>query len=371
MENNYREIFEADVPIGSDRDFIQKIIGKSQHARQKQNIRPIYALSAALIAITVLSAGVFAILNGNIELTPRNLGVVETVDPNEHGNLAGNINNGGYAAYKDGWIYYVNSEDNYYLYKTNDDNTVNERLNSVPSKYINVVGNWVYYTVSWEMTPHYTPEPGIYKTRTDGTEQTRLSNDGANFVTVVGEWIYYVGDDENCKRMYKMRTDGKKQQLIAETEGLFIMNINVSDGWIYWAEAFSSDGFNDPIKHYKMRTDGTEKTQIVIDEVHFTIVDDDWIYYTKFGKEGLYKIRTDGTEQTLVANISASYITIDGDWIYFSRWGDKMNGQLYKIRTDGTELTLLVDTEMSVGANVAGDWVYYRNRIDLNKIRID
>jgi hypothetical protein len=84
----------------------------------------------------------------------------ETV--NEYGNTPGNIINGGYAAIQGDWIYYNNASDDGKLYKIKTDGSGRQKLNDDVSSYINVIGDWIYYTDDIG---------NICKIKTDGSER--------------------------------------------------------------------------------------------------------------------------------------------------------------------------------------------------------
>ena len=97
----------------------------------------------------------------------------------ERGNTVGNIVNGGNVAQKGEWLYYRNTSYKYKLYKIRTDGSDKTKLNDDDSKYINVVGDWVYYSnCNWseEKTRYrynnyfYT----LYKIRTDGTGKQKV-----------------------------------------------------------------------------------------------------------------------------------------------------------------------------------------------------
>ena len=52
----------------------------------------------------------------------------------------------------DGWVYYVNADDSYSLYKMRYDGTLNTKITSEESHYPNIAEGWVYYmTADGEM----------------------------------------------------------------------------------------------------------------------------------------------------------------------------------------------------------------------------
>ncbi len=132
----------------------------------------------------------------------------ESSGESKTGNTGGNIANCGVIAKQGDWIYYCNFNDNRKLYKIKTDGTEKTKLNDDHSTYINVSGDWVYYTSS---SSAGTYGGKIYKIKIDGSGKTKLSDDEAGYVNVSGDWIYYSNYDDMDK-LYKIKTDGTKKQ---------------------------------------------------------------------------------------------------------------------------------------------------------------
>ncbi len=146
-------------------------------------------------------------------------------------------------------------------------------------------------------------------------------------VSSQGDWVYYSNINVDGY-LYRMRNDGSDRQLL--TKGI-ITQINVIGEWIYYYDSY---GVTRGI--YKIKTDGTCKTQIFHLSVSWMMVIDDIIYYVPYSDgDTLCKMKTDGTEITelLDSNVQTPSISIIGDWIYYI---NKSSSRPYKLRTDGT-----------------------------------
>jgi hypothetical protein len=234
-----------------------------------------------------------------------------------YGNTSGNLANGGFVAESDGWVYYNGSID----YSNN----------------------------------------GIYKMRSDGSEKTKLI-DGlhAQEINVADGWIYFIGD----KGLYKMRTDGIGLSKL--TDMTLFKDLYLEEGWLYYCD--SSDGFY----IVKIRTDGTERTQLTGGALFITVADG-WIYYKNTDDDlSLYKIRADGTDKTKLSGRQTYNIIVSGDYVYFLTTGENYHCYLYRIRTDGTGEIKLTDN-LYDSFNVYNGWIYYRNIDDhsLHKMRTE
>jgi len=287
------------------------------------------------------------------------------------GNSYGNIVNGGFAAYNDGWVYY-NSFDNKCFYKMREDGTEKTKLADQSACYINVADGWIYYCYYKDYRNTAEKEgSGIFRMRTDGSENTRIADDiVAVCMNVSGEWIYYI----ESGGVYKTRLDGSEKTRVTDGN---INYINVDGDWIYYTAGINGD-------LCKIRTDGTGKTLLrLMDDVFYSgyiITAGDWIYYMPHAFDdtfSIYKIRTDGTENTLVISWNDIWgidFNIADGWIYYTGWCDETNSHpIHKMRLDGSEKTRL--SEHDAGAiNIAGGWIIYAERNPYDnfcKMRLD
>ncbi len=173
------------------------------------------------------------------------------------------------------------------------------------------------------------------------------------FVAKQGDWIYY-----NNNTLYKIKTDGTGKTEVNKDIPIFI---NVVGEWVYYVEASS-----DKNEIYKVKTDGTSRTKLSNDISMYMTVEQDWIYYVNYSDEGkLYKMKTDGTSKTKIANETAYEINISGDWVYYTIVVDSGESEIYKVKKDGTGLTKLYRATRIAYLNVSGEYLYFETS-DLN-----
>ncbi len=343
------------------------VVGDS-NSNLKKRIRMIalfkknsYKLSAVAVLLIIVFSVVF--------LTNASGNPVTGLDPapekpeEVRGNTVGNIANGGLVAYSEGWIYYSNPEDDGRLYKKKTDGSGVTRLSDNGAMYINVVGDWIYYSTSWRPLIFHHLSAGIggniYKIRTDGSAETALNDQPSAFVQVVDDWIYYTGYDlENEQAaIYKMSTDGSGQNEIISIDG---RHLTVVDGWAYfsvidWENYYS---VSDSEGIYKVRVDGSGHERITSAKASSINVVGDWIYYTGLNGEAIFRIRIDGAEQRRLSDANAYFINVEDDWIYYVNHGDDWRN-IYRMRTDGSEKARLSDQRAFPHIFTAGEWLYY------------
>lgn len=199
----------------------------------------------------------------------------------------------------------------------------------------------------------------IYRNTNDNSAVNTVGNTPGNIandavVAQQGDWIYYT-DVSGDNYLYKIKTDGTgKTQLNNERT----QNINVVGEWVYY---ISNDNDFEEKYLYKIKTNGSNKMKLNNDVTGNITVMGDWIYYINNSDDDrIYKIRTDGTNRTKICGDAAFLMTIVDDWIYYSNISDD-NGYLYKIKTDGTG-KLKLNNERIWHINVSGDWIYYTVR---------
>ena len=216
------------------------------------------------------------------------------------------------------WIYYTDTQDN--IYKIRLDGTDKQKLNDDTSLYPSLTKDWIYYLDNVifaqlirirtdgterkmfidEAVRHFKIEDNylyyvtdnnysLYKIKTDGTEKKEMCSDTCSGFYLADGWIYYT-TMSGSKNIYKMRTDGTEQQKLGDD-----CNCDdpyVSDGWVYYTVHGDI---------CKIRIDGTEAQGLNVFALPGFTVSDGWIYYEDIDTmdEGRkkYRIRTDGSEK--------------------------------------------------------------------------
>ncbi|MDR2599231.1 MAG: DUF5050 domain-containing protein [Oscillospiraceae bacterium] len=302
------------------------------------------------------------------------------VDPNERGNTASNLVNGGIAVYNDGWIYFSDLYVQTLIKMRADGSERTVLAHDVDYGNLNIVGDWIYFT-EWG---------NIQKMRTDGTNRSRVALEYSSVrvgnMTVIGEWIYYTNTMSE-QGLYKLKTDGTEDIKLLDGD---IRYFNVSDDWIYYVGEYGEldDGsFGYPF--IRMRTDGTEPSFIElvdsgIDDfgIKFLtnfIVDNGWIYATSnfFNFSGAMRFRIDGTDFTYLGGEGlASNIAVADGWVYYTT-DNAPDYDLYRVSVDGGEPVKLATNRNFLNMNIVSDWIFFRGFYDgfyetnIIKIRTD
>ena len=285
---------------------------------------------------------------------------------NTVGNTNANSRNWGIAAAQGNWVYYSNTNNNFYLYKMRQDGTEKQILTKDHTCSINVVGEWVYYT-------NESDGSSLYKIRIDGTKRTKLNSESSYNLHVIDGWVYYIRWGAG-NSLCKIKTDGTQKTILSSDA---CTNVNIENDWLYYTDMSSNF-------IYKMRTDGTGKS-IISENIQGTDLNaaDGMLYYTDI--YSLEKIKPDGTGWLSYnyPNRQISYINVNNGWIYFLEYdftsgSDTVLSAICKMRTDGTSKHKIYQQPFTGMANnfinVLGEWIYFPNQEDngyLYRIKTD
>lgn len=260
------------------------------------------------------------------------------------GNSNGNtLNDGYFAEWRDGVVIFANPGDDFKLYRYNAGGSV-KKISEDVVYYLNVVGDWIYYSNVQE-------EGKLYRIRPDGTERTLLCKDDCCWTNALDGWLYFNGDSAN---LCKVSLDGKTYQKLTEDK---VTWVNVAeDGFAY--VVLSRE--NERICRFKL--DGSGKTILADDVVRFLNYNDGWLYYiNKSDSNTIYKISADGSGRQKLTQSGTEFINISDGWIYYNNTAQ--NGALYKMKTDGSG-NAKVTGDKAYYINIASGWIFYINESD-------
>lgn len=257
-----------------------------------------------------------------------------------HGNL---MNDGYFAEWRDGVVFFANPGDDFKLYRYNANGSV-KKVSEDVVYYINVVGDWVYYTNVQE-------EGKLYRIRPDGTERTLLCKDDCVWTNALDGWLYFNGDNAN---LCKVSFDGKTYQKLTEDK---VTWVNVADdGYAYVILSRENE------RICKFKLDGSGKTVLSEDMTRFLNYSEGWLYYiNKSDGNNIYKIKTDGSGRQKLSQGGTEFINVSGGWIYYNNIAQ--NNALYRMKTDGSG-DMKVTGDKAYFINAASGWLFYINESD-------
>jgi hypothetical protein len=256
----------------------------------------------------------------------------------------------GTATSSNGWVYYATGDE--FINKMQTDGTNHELLYTAKTMSLNIVDDYIFFLIRGD---------GIYRIDIDGNNLTHISDIITDFVIEDG-WIYFtrsssVSYPTDEVGIYKLSINGGNPIIIS---GVDTFNINVINGWIYYADR------NKDSNIYKIRVDGSGMTKLNDEASYNVCVDGSWIYYV--AKGNVCKIKTDGSEKTIITDIGGrlsvgTNLNVAGDWIYYTSQAEDRSDyakNLYRIPCDGGKAQQL-NSDKVIHFNIAGGWIFYWN----------
>ena len=273
-----------------------------------------------------------------------------------NGNAYGNIINQGFVAKKENLLVYMKYNDsniplisNNNIMSKNEDDTDEVKLTSKGFGDINVMKEWVYYTVM-----PFSDIPLLYRVKLDGTGREKLAK-GVDYVQVKNDEIYYYDSIKNG--IYKMKLDGTDKVKIYSPKREVTMNFFVDREQIYFYKPFDKDGNKGKLysmslngENIKKLNDKLSTLQIISD------ADEEYLYYTNTDEQ-LYKVNKQNGKEMKITDQKISSIIVDENWIYYLNVGKHYH--LYKMKKNGAQNQLLIEKEVS-DINVLENWIYYK-----------
>ncbi|MEQ8174785.1 MAG: DUF5050 domain-containing protein [Syntrophomonadaceae bacterium] len=285
------------------------------------------------------------------------------------GNTIGNLNNWGIACQKGDWIYYGTT--NGKLYRCNMDGGSQQLIFNDPSfgwiHGINVADNWVFFKRA--------NNGPLYRIDTDGKNLKMI--DGTNRVSLLltyKDWIYFVSNPSSVTyTLCRAALDGNNLQVLDKLDGggQGYQGIQIIDQWVY----FSIGQMEKPNKLYRMRLDGSSKSEIEgLQPSQFSIAED-WLYTGSYG--GIYRTNIESKVQEKLCDAElVVFLNPSDGWIYYCNTNERnlADTGVYRMRLDGTAQEK-VNSEQAGMINIVGDWIYYINMAkdsgSLTRIHID
>lgn len=164
--------------------------------------------------------------------------------------------------YSGNYIYYLNANDNYRIYRLDTSTNMTTRMNEQKSNYINVMDGYIYFSNG-----------------NDGNRIYRVKDSGASELASAGKVSFF--------NIYKIKDFDIVR--INNDDSKFL---NAYQGWIY----YSNDGDKGAL--YKVKADGTSRIKLNNEASVDIHVIGDYIYYYSGGKT--YRMKLDGTGRQLL-----------------------------------------------------------------------
>lgn len=234
----------------------------------------------------------------------------------EEGVNLGNIANSNFWVFQGNELFYPANFD---LGIYNLDSGLVSKVEYHAGHYPYIAGNDYYFS-------HIT---GIRRADLKTGEYIQLSHEGGRYINVVGDWVYFVNNKDD-DRVYRMKTDGSEMQQLStmyDVRGLLAYK-----GYLYF------NPYSEYNKLYRMKDDGSDLTMINEQWIPFFMIYKDELYMTQHGEYGIFKSALDGSGKTKLTDYYGGYFNILNDYIFYN---NEVEGyQLYRMKTDGSDNVL-------------------------------
>lgn len=233
------------------------------------------------------------------------------------------------------WIYFSNYTDGGKLYKIKKDGTLKQKMLEDKAAYITISGQDIYYSNHSDGGKLYRVKKDLSdaKIGSDGLKRGNPvvvnygnyngATDEVAYINIVGDWIYYTNYSDGHKP-YVIHKEGSFRGKLSDS---FADSLQVYGDWIYFT---SDSGTISKInKSIGSSVVPIKATTAEFNKGHHINVYGDWIFYSNAEDAGkLYKINTDGSGNKIkLSDESVGYMNVVGNWIYFTT----VKGKLFRL----------------------------------------
>lgn len=214
------------------------------------------------------------------------------------------------------------------------------------------------------VTYYQNSDDGFSIYRDDGKgEPLKLNSGTSYFINVVGDYVYYIHEDSDF-HIFRMKTDGSENsEIIAQTA----YYMTVYGDKIYYAD------YGDGQNLYRADLDGKNAEKIVQATCYYPIIAENMIYYVDYSQDGkIVRANLDGSSPEVIDEenpIVAAYLNYDKGKLYYTNAVTEINqgsgyeNSLMCYDLAKQSLTTVIEDQCA-DVNVYNDRIYYS---DLDK----
>lgn len=304
----------------------------------------------AILVILLFGAGIFISTKLDKNETIMNKGYV-------NGNTAGNLYNGGLFCEYNDVIFFSNPSDGGKLYSMDSNGYHLKKLADDAATYINADENYVYYvrnnpgdSLNFNFVAFH--RNALVRIDHDGNNLVILDTEPSLYASLLGNYIYYIHyDEQNASTLYKVRIDGEEQQQVMD-DAVFTCN---ADGQYFYYNGMHTDG---SIHRFDTASDST--TVVYEGNSFQPIVNDGEDVYYIDGNSDYSIIHTnlEFSNPTYITRDSVDAYNVHGSYIYYQRY-DKDGSALCMIKNDGTEFMVIKEGDFC-DIHVTSYFVFFR-----------
>ena len=305
----------------------------------------------SIAVVLLLGVAIFLGINLSNPETKMNEGYV-------NGNTAGNLYNGGFFCEHNDVIYFSNPSDGGKLYSMDSNGNNLQKLTNDVATYINADDNYVYYirnnsgaNLDFNFVAFH--RNALVRVDHDGSNLVILDTEPSLYASLIGNYIYYIHYDESdASTLYKVRIDGKEQQKVMN-EAIYTCN---ADGQYFYYNGMSADG---SIHRFDTATD-TSATIYVGNSFQPIVKDGVDVYYIDGDTDcSIVHTNINFDNPTFITTDSVDAYNVHGSYIYYQRFS-KNGSALCMIKNDGTNSRVLREGDYC-DIHVTSYYVFFRD----------
>ena len=305
----------------------------------------------ALITVILLGLAAFGIykFTNTKDETIMNNGYV-------NGNTAGNLYNGGAFCEYNGTIFFSNPSDRGKLYSMDSNGKNLKKLADDIPTYINADENYVYYvrnnpgdSLDFSYVAFY--RNALVRINHNGSDTVILDTEPSLYAALVGNYIYYLHyAEEDATTLYKVRIDGEEQKQVMD-RAVYTCS---TDGKYFYYNGMDSDG-------NIHRFDTIADTTVTVYEGNCfqpIVTDNDVYYIDGYTDYSIIHTNLEYDNPTYITRDSVDCYNVYGSYIYYQRF-DKKGSALCMIKNDGTEFQVLREGDFC-DIHVTSQYIFFR-----------
>ncbi|BBI35953.1 DUF5050 domain-containing protein [Cohnella abietis] len=158
-------------------------------------------------------------------------------------------------AIKNGYIYYINSSDNFYLYRSTLDGKSKKKMASMPVAGSLIIDSDIVYFNTINKQGKTSSLGDMYRVGVDGTNLRKLGDGRGAIVMVLNGWAYFQQGDLVNGSMSRIRIDGSGKKKLTDYPTLPLGAYGDYMRYVKYSKG-------SPAGDYRMKLDGSEKTLI-------------------------------------------------------------------------------------------------------------
>lgn len=273
-----------------------------------------------------------------------------------NGNTAGNLYNNGIFCEHNDTVYFSNPNDNHYLYSMDTTGGNLKKLTEDIASFINADDNYVYYVRNnlaggddFSFLHINTNSLCRYDLKTGKVRV--LDSAPSIYASLIGNYIYYIHyDTATASTLYRVKIDGSEKEQV-DKNPYFTCSAN--------GQYFYYNGIENDHNIYQMDTSTGITNTICQGNFWMPSADNENIYFLDCEQEyALVKLGRSDAEPTTLTTDRIEYYNVYGDIIYFQR--NNLNGDsaLCRMNTDGSNYQVIMEGDYT-NINVTSDYVYF------------